>query len=235
MKLIRLELTLIIVETNAPFRVRVPPTTTVATNRSPPPLLPSWSLFLDQEEEEWVEEERPALLEEFSPTREIDAATVSSSFRDSTILESRGSTIFHLVSRCRTDSPFPFARKGERERKRRDVAKNMVGIFRTPVISRERGYRFFHRSFPRLLFCSCICPSLKADFSISIFGGEEGREEGSSRVNFVQEDEDEVFFFPFSRVLRPGGGVAMLEEDEEIEGEGEEERRGRKNVGNRAA
>lgn len=79
MKLIRLELTLIIVETNAPFRVRVPPTTTVATNRSPPPLLPSWSLFLDLEEEEWVEEERPALLEEFSPTREIDAATVSSS------------------------------------------------------------------------------------------------------------------------------------------------------------
>lgn len=119
----------------------------------------------------------------------------------------RGSTIFHLVSRCRTDSPFPFARKGERERKRRDVAKNIVGIFRTPVISRERGYRFFHRSFPRLLFCSCICPSLKADFSISIFGGEEGREEGStSRVNFVQEDEDEVFFFPFSRVLRPRRG-----------------------------
>lgn len=120
----------------------------------------------------------------------------------------RGSTIFHLVSRCRTDSPFPFARKGERERKRRDVAKNIVGIFRTPVISRERGYRFFHRSFPRLLFCSCICPSLKADFSISIFGGEEGREEGSSRVNFVQEDEDEVFFF--SVFARPPTGEGEL-------------------------
>lgn len=58
------------------------------------------------------------------------------------------------------------------------------------------------------------------------------REGTSSRVNFVQEDEDEVFFFRFRASSDRGGGVAMLEEDEEIEGE---ERRGRKNVGNRAA
>lgn len=147
----------------------------------PPPLrIDPPSLFLDQEEEEeeeewvgWVEEERPALPEERSgknfPRRR--KSTRPQCHRLGVHPRVDGVRRFFTSFRDeRVESPFPFARKGEKKGR----GEEYRGNFSNAVISRKRRYRFF----PATLFFrekSCIYPRRQSGFFDFNFRGGEGR------------------------------------------------------------